>query len=128
MKRKKTSTTPPSAKDKQTPAIDKDWSKDGKPPFKVDKYGNVEQRKPSTKVFDKTQEWIELERGKGSGLSMNDLREAAEEQQKLEDTERLRETLQAREERKEEERLANDRKGFLSAIDKLEAERRARDN
>ena len=27
------------------------------------------QRKPSTKVFDKTQEWIELERGKGAGLS-----------------------------------------------------------
>ena len=25
------------------------------------------QRKPSTKVFDKTQEWIELERGKGAG-------------------------------------------------------------
>ena len=42
------------------------------------------QRKPSTKVFDKTQEWIELERGKGSGLSMNDLREAAEKQQETE--------------------------------------------
>ena len=27
------------------------------------------QRKPSTKVFDKTQEWLELERGKGAGLS-----------------------------------------------------------
>ena len=27
------------------------------------------QRKPSTKVFDKTQEWIELERGKDAGLS-----------------------------------------------------------
>ena len=27
------------------------------------------QRKPSTKVFDKTQEWIELERGKGAGRS-----------------------------------------------------------
>ena len=27
------------------------------------------QRKPSTKVFDKNQEWIELERGKGVGLS-----------------------------------------------------------
>ena len=39
------------------------------------------QRKPSTKVFDKTQEWIELERGKGAGLSMNDLREASEKQQ-----------------------------------------------
>jgi len=25
--------------------------------------------KPSTKVFDKTQEWIELERGKDAGLS-----------------------------------------------------------
>mgnify|MGYP004094160915 FL=1 len=56
------------------------------------------------------------------------MRRMAEEQQKLEDTERLRETLQAREERKEEERLANDKKGFLNAIDKLEAERRARDN
>ena len=42
------------------------------------------QRKPSTKVFDKTQEWIELERGKGAGLSMNDLREAAEKQQETE--------------------------------------------
>ena len=47
----------------------KDWTKDGKPPFKVDKYGNVEQRKPSTKVFDKTQEWVEQERGKGAGRS-----------------------------------------------------------
>ena len=56
------------------------------------------------------------------------MRRMAEEQQKLEDTERLRETLQAREERKEEERLANDKKGFFNAIDKLEAERRARDN
>ena len=46
----------------------------------------------------------------------------------MEDTERLRETMQAREDRKEEERLVNDKKGFLSAIDKLEAERRARDN
>ena len=27
------------------------------------------QRRPSTKVFDKTQERIELERGKGAGLS-----------------------------------------------------------
>ena len=27
------------------------------------------QRKPSTKVFDKTQEWLELERGKSAGLS-----------------------------------------------------------
>ena len=27
------------------------------------------QRKPSTKVFDKTQEWVELERGKGAGRS-----------------------------------------------------------
>ena len=42
------------------------------------------QRKPSTKVFDKTQEWIELERGKGAGLSMNDLREASEKQQETE--------------------------------------------
>jgi hypothetical protein len=43
------------------------------------------QRKPSTKVFDKTQEWIELERGKGAGLSMNDLREASEKQQEEEE-------------------------------------------
>ena len=56
------------------------------------------------------------------------MRESAEKQQEMEDTERLRETLQAREERKEEERLVNDQKGFLSAIDKLETERRARDN
>jgi hypothetical protein len=56
------------------------------------------------------------------------MREAAEKQQAMEDTERLRETLQAREDRKEEERLVNDKKDFLSAIDKLEAERRARDN
>ena len=56
------------------------------------------------------------------------MRRMAEEQQKLEDTERLRETLQAREERKEEERLANGKKDFLNSIDKLEAERRARDN
>ena len=27
------------------------------------------QGKPSTKVFDKTQEWVELERGKGAGRS-----------------------------------------------------------
>ena len=46
------------------------------------------QRKPSTKVFDKTQEWIELERGKGAGLSMNDLREAAEKQQEDEENQK----------------------------------------
>ena len=27
------------------------------------------QRRPSTKVFDKTQKWVELERGKGAGRS-----------------------------------------------------------
>ena len=61
-------------------------------------------------------------------LAMILFRKDQDKQQELEDTERLRETLQAREERKEEERLANDKKGFLNAIDKLEAERRARDN
>ena len=99
---------------------------------------------------DKQQELTEIERGKGNDecrrlegdwdvdYKDNDnepythpmiaMRESAEKQQEMEDTERLRETLQAREERKEEERLANDKKGFLNAIDKLEAERRARDN
>ena len=99
---------------------------------------------------DKHQELTEIERGKGSDecrrlegdwdvdYKDNDnepythptiaMREAAEKQQAMEDTERLRETLQAREDRNEEERLVNDKKSFLSAIDKLEAERRARDN
>ena len=99
---------------------------------------------------DKQQELTEIERGKGSDECrrlegdwdvdykdnadesythpMIAMRESAEKQQEMEDTERLRETMQAREDRKEEERLVNDKKGFLSAIDKLEAERRARDN
>ena len=94
-------------------------------------------------LFRKRQEEGECRRLEGSDLEPVDdkyngdesyehpmiaMRRMAEEQQKLEDTERLRETLQAREERKEEERLVNDQKGFLSAIDKLETERRARDN
>ena len=102
------------------------------------------------KEQDKQQELTEIERGKGSDECrrlegdwevdykdnadesythpMIAMRESAEKQQEMEDTERLRETMQAREDRKEEERLVNDKKGFLSAIDKLEAERRARDN
>jgi len=63
-----------------------------------------------------------------STLAMILFRKDQDKHQEIEDTERLRETLQAREDRKEEERLANDKKCFLSAIDKLEAERRARDN